>query len=179
MVDRLQQQQAAVDEFLDLLRHERRGDVRSDGRPTGTGQSSSVGSCQANDQRGVRRRTGRKPPAPRSTHFLRPVQGGPEIAFRSDVVKAGRTFNLHHVTASQEDKAVVAMSLFVHQRHRRLRVRPVGHPRRRADARDLPEPDDTDEGVGPWDTRWLGPTPERPDGTREATHRHWFRPPRR
>jgi len=23
--------------------------------------------------------------------------------------------------------------------------------------------------------RWLGPSPLRPDGTREATHRHWFR----
>ena len=26
--------------------------------------------------------------------------------------------------------------------------------------------------------RWLGPSPLRPDGTREATHRHWFRLPR-
>ena len=32
--------------------------------------------------------------------------------------------------------------------------------------------------MGPWDERWLGPSPPRPDGTREATHRHWFRIPR-
>ena len=32
--------------------------------------------------------------------------------------------------------------------------------------------------LGPWDVRWLGPSPLRPNGTREATHRHWFRLPR-
>jgi acyl-CoA thioesterase II len=34
------------------------------------------------------------------------------------------------------------------------------------------------EEIGPWEARWLGPSPLRPDGTREATHRHWFRLPR-
>ena len=43
-------------------------------------------------------------------HFLRPVQGGQEIVFRSDVVKAGRSFNLHRVTASQDGKPVITMT---------------------------------------------------------------------
>lgn len=56
---------------------------------------------------------------------------------------------------------------------------PAGVPR----PGDLPEPEpwpgDADpEDVGPWDERWIGPSPVRPDGTREATHRHWFRLPR-
>ena len=42
-------------------------------------------------------------------YFLRPVQGGQEIAFRSEVVKAGRAFNLHRVTASQRAKPVITM----------------------------------------------------------------------
>ena len=67
-----------------------------------------------------------------------PVQGGQEIVFRSEVVKAGRTFNLHHVTASQDGKPVITMTCSFTDRHRRLRVRPVGDPRRRAPARGPP-----------------------------------------
>jgi acyl-CoA thioesterase II len=44
---------------------------------------------------------------------------------------------------------------------------------------DLPEPEDTQYDIGPWDQRWLGPSRMRPAGTREATHRHWFRLPRK
>lgn len=45
---------------------------------------------------------------------------------------------------------------------------------------DVPQPDDVpipddDREPGAWDARWLGPSELRPDGTREATHRHWFR----
>ena len=44
---------------------------------------------------------------------------------------------------------------------------------------DLPEPEDTERRASArGTTRWLGPSPLRPDGTREATHRHWFRLPR-
>ena len=38
------------------------------------------------------------------------MQGGKEIVFRSEVVKAGRTFKLHHVTASQDGKPVITMT---------------------------------------------------------------------
>ena len=111
-------------------------------------------------------------------HFLRPVQGGQEIVFRSDVVKAGRSFCLHHVTASQDDKPVITMTCsftadtdgYVYD----LSGIPDGVPL----PDELPEPDDSDDEPGPWDVRWLGPSALRPDGTREATHRHWFRFPR-
>jgi acyl-CoA thioesterase-2 len=43
-------------------------------------------------------------------YFLRPVRGGQEIVFRSDVVKAGRAFTLHNVTASQAGKPVITMA---------------------------------------------------------------------
>lgn len=44
---------------------------------------------------------------------------------------------------------------------------------------DLPAPDEEEHEIGPWDVRWVGPSVPRSDGTREATHRHWFRLPRR
>ena len=50
----------------------------------------------------------------------------------------------------------------------------VAHP----DQMPEPRPNDDGEGDGPWEVRWLGPSALRPDGTREATHRHWFRFPR-
>jgi acyl-CoA thioesterase II len=43
---------------------------------------------------------------------------------------------------------------------------------------EFPEPDRPGQAVFPWDEWWLGPSALRPDGTREATHRHWFRLPR-
>jgi acyl-CoA thioesterase-2 len=111
-------------------------------------------------------------------HFLRPVKGGEEIVFRTDVVKPGRTFNLHRVTASQDGKPVVTMTCsftsdtdgYVYD----LSGIPDGVPL----PEDLPEPQGAEYGVGPWDERWVGPSALRPDGTREATHRHWFRLPR-
>ena len=44
---------------------------------------------------------------------------------------------------------------------------------------DLPEPDDdADDEVGAVGRAMARAEPLRPDGTREATHRHWFRLPR-
>ena len=112
-------------------------------------------------------------------HFLRPVQGGQEIVFRSEVVKAGPHVQPapgHRVAGRQ---AGHHDDLLVHRRHRRLRVRPVRDPRRTCPCPTTsPSPTTPTDDVGPWDTRWLGPSPLRPDGTREATHRHWFRLPR-
>jgi len=106
------------------------------------------------------------------------VQGGREITFHTTVVKAGRTFNLHRVTATQDDSPAITMSCsfttdtdgYVYD------VSPI--PEGVPPPDQLPPPDGVDGEVGPWDVRWLGPSPLRPDGTRKATHRHWFRLPR-
>ena len=46
--------------------------------------------------------------------------------------------------------------------------------------RDVPPPTELDlvRGPGPWVAGFLGPTPAAADGTRESTHRLWFRVPR-
>jgi acyl-CoA thioesterase-2 len=72
--------------------------------------------------------------------------------------------------------------MLVHDRHRGYVYDVSGIP----DGVPLPDklPDETPDGfrtddeVGPFDVRWLGPSALRDDGTREATHRHWFRLPR-
>lgn len=111
-------------------------------------------------------------------HFLRPVKGGQEIEFRSDVIKAGRTFNLHRVTASQDGKPVIMATCSFTTDTDGYVYDLSGIPEDVPPPEDLPEPDGTENEVGPWDVRWVGPSAMRPDGTREATHRHWFRMPR-
>ena len=114
-------------------------------------------------------------------HFLRPVRGGQEIAFRSDVVKAGRTFNLHHVTASQDGKPVITMTCSFTADTSDAGATCTtcrGSPTACRCPRTSPSPSTPSDEIGPWDARWLGPSAVRPDGTREATHRHWFRLPR-
>ena len=102
MTDRVEQQQAAIDDFLDLLRHERRGDTWVGRTPDwygpvvfgGVGLAITISAACGDAPAGSRLHS-------LHAHFLRPVLGGQEIVFRSEVVKAGRAFNLHHVTASQ------------------------------------------------------------------------------
>jgi acyl-CoA thioesterase-2 len=177
--NRVEQQEAAIDDFLDLLRHEQRGDSWVGRTPDWYGPVvfGGVGLAMA-----ISAACGDAPVGSRlhslHAHFLRPVQGGREIVFHSDEVKAGRTFNLHHVTGSQDGKPVITMICsfttdtdgYAYD----LSGIPDGVPR----PEDLPEPDDTEDEIRPWDERWLGPSPVRPDGTRDATHRHWFRLPR-
>ena len=180
MTDRDEQQQAAIDEFLDLLQHDRRGDAWVGQTPDWFGPVVFGGiGLAAHDQRRVRRRPGGQP-APLRARPLPPTGAGrTEIVFRSEVVKSGRTFNLHRVTASQDGKAVITMTCSFTADTDGYVYDLSGIPD------DVPLPDDAprarrrpEHGIGPWDTRWLGPSPLRPDGTREATHRHWFRLPR-
>ena len=179
VTDRVEQQQAAIDEFLDLLRHDRQADTSVGRTPDwygpvvfgGIGLALTISAACMDAPPGSRLHAAH-------AHFLRPVLGGQQIVFHSEVVKPGRTFNLHRVTAVQDAKPVVTMTCsftddtdgYVYD----LSGIPDGVPM----PEDLPEVDDDEHGVGPWDTRWLGPSPARPDGTREATHRHWFRLPR-
>jgi acyl-CoA thioesterase-2 len=177
--DLFERRQAAVDDFLDLLRHERRGEAWVGRAPDWFGPVVFGGIGLALTVRAACRN------APGSTrlqslhaHFLRPVLGGQEVVFRSVAVKTGRTLSIHAVTASQDGKpAITATCSFTTDTEGYvydLSGIPDGVPM----PEQLPEPDDPGHEVGPWDTRWVGPTPPRPDGTREATHRHWFRLPR-
>ena len=176
MIDRDARQQAAIDDFLALLEHERRGDTWVGRTPDGYGPvvfggiglAVTIGAACRDAPEGTRLHS-------LHAHFLRPVKGGQETVFRTDVMKPGRTFNLHQVTATQDGKPVITMTCsftcdtdgYVYD----LSGVPEGVPQ----PEDLPEPDLTGDEVGAWDVRWLGPSPLRPDGTREATHRHWFR----
>ena len=179
MADRAAARQEAIDEYLGLLRHEKDGDAWVGRTPDwfgpvvfgGVGLSITISAACCDAPAGSRLHS-------LHGHFLRPLQGGREIRFENEVVKAGRAFNLHRTTASQDGKPVIVMTCsftadtdgYVYD----LSGVPDGvrHPD------ELPDPDDDNREIGPWDVRWLGPTDPRPDGTREATHRHWFRMPR-
>jgi acyl-CoA thioesterase-2 len=179
VADRLEQRQAAIDDVLDLLPHERRGDTWVGRTPDWYGPVvfggvvlllTTTAACRDAPD-GARLHS-------LHAHFLRPVQGGREIAFRSEVVKAGRAFQLHLVTASQDDKPVVTMTCSFTSDTDGYVYDLSGIPDGVLLPDELPEDEPFEGEVGPWDVRWLGPSPERPDGTREATHRHWFRLPR-
>jgi acyl-CoA thioesterase-2 len=178
-MDRVEQRQAAIDEFLDVLRHEPRGYMWVGRTPDwfgpvvfgGVGLALTISAACRDAPVGSRMHS-------LHAHFLRPVQGGQEIVFRSDVVKAGRSFNLHRVTASQDGKPVITMTYSFTADTDGYEYDLSGIPDGVPPPEDLPEPDDTEHDIGPWDVRWLGPSPMRLDGTREATHRHWFRLPR-
>ena len=104
-------QQAAIDEFLDLLRYERSGDAWLGRTPDwygpvifgGVGLALTISAACLDAPPGSRLHS-------LHAHFLRPVKGGTEITFRNEVVKRGRAFCLDAVTASQEGKSVIAMT---------------------------------------------------------------------
>jgi acyl-CoA thioesterase-2 len=172
-------QQEAIDEFLDLLRLDRRSETWVGRTPDWAGPVVfggialllTTGAACRDAPEGKRLHS-------LHAHFLRPVKGGQEVVFRSEVLKAGRAFELHLVTASQDGKPAITMTCsftgdtdgYVYD----LSGIPDGVPL----PDELPEPEEVEGEVWSWDTRWLGPSDERPDGTREATHRHWFRLPR-
>jgi acyl-CoA thioesterase-2 len=175
--DRAAQQDAAVDELLALTRHERRGDVWVGRTPDwygpvvfgGVGLLLTVSAACLDAPPGARLHS-------IHAHFLRPVQGDKEIEFHNEVVKAGRTFALHLVNAWQDGKAAGRLSCsFTTDTEGGVVYDRSGIPDGVAFPENLPEQEEDDDFIGPWDTRWLGPSPLRADGTREATHRHWFR----
>lgn len=171
-----ERRQAAVDEFLDLLRLERRADEWVGRTPDwygpvvfgGIGLLLTVGAACREAPAGTRLHS-------LHAHFLRPLLGGQEVVFRSVPVKAGRTLTLNGVTASQEGRTVIASTCSFTADTGGYVYDLSGIPADVPLPDELPEPDDPDHDIGPWDTRWVGPSPVRPDGSREATHRHWFR----
>lgn len=133
-------------------------------------------------------------------HFLRPLRADGEttVALAGEMVKAGRTLTLMRVTASQDAKpAIVATCSFTADTDGYTydlsgipgdvappedidptAMPPWVEPADGEDQAALAQSDQIAEESWPWDDRWLDPSPARPDGTRESTHRHWFRIPR-
>jgi acyl-CoA thioesterase II len=178
VIDRQLAQEVAVDRLLGLLHHERRGDVWVGQAPDLYGPVVFGGMALALTISAACRDT------PAGTrlhslhgHFLRPVQGGREIVFHNDVMKAGRTFSLHVATASQDERPVMTMTCSFTTDTEGYVYDLSGIPDDVPSPDELAPADDIDDGeeIGPWDVRWLGPSPLRADGTRESTHRHWFR----
>jgi acyl-CoA thioesterase-2 len=119
----------------------------------------------------------RNPPDGRRLHslhayFLRPVVSSYPISYDVQPIRDGRTFNTRRVKAAQNDKAVLDMSCsFTADSHGYVYDLP---------ARSAALPPDSvalEAGPGPWVAAYLGPTPPADDGTRESTHRMWFRVP--
>ena len=179
MTDRHQLQQAAIDELLDLLRLERRGDAWVGRTPDwygpvvfgGTGLALTIRAACGDAPAGTRLHSVH-------AHFLRPVLGDQEIVFGSVPLKGGRSFTLNEVTASQDGKPVISMTCSFTADTDGYVYDVSGIPDGVPLPEELPEPEEAADEVGPWDTRWLGPSPLRADGNRDSTHRHWFRLPR-
>jgi acyl-CoA thioesterase II len=172
-------QQGAIDDFLRVLSQERQGERWVGRTPDGFGPvvfggiglaSTISAACRDAPDQGRLHSI--------HAHFLRPVRGGAEIAFRSEVIKAGRAFRVHRVTAEQEDRSVITMTCSFTADTEGYSYDLSGIPDGVLMPEALPEPDESGEPIGPWDVRWVGPSPPRADGTREANHRHWFRIPR-
>ena len=177
--DREARRQEAIDEFLGILRLDPHGDGWTGQAPAWHGPTLFGGVALALVITAGSRDA---PPGSRlhavHGHFLRPLHTERQIVFRNELVKQGRAFHVVRTTAVQDEKPAVVMTGsfttdgdgYVYD----LSGIPDGVPR----PDEVPEEVEPDDEIGPWDARWLGPSPVRADGTREATHRHWFRLPR-
>jgi acyl-CoA thioesterase II len=165
MADLTTGREAAIDDFLGILDLSRQGDTWVGNTPDWFGPVVFGGIGLALTISAACRDT---PPGSRlhsvHAHFLRPVGGGKEIAFETDVIKAGRSFNLHRVTATQDGKPVIMMTCSFTADADGYVYDIAGIPEGVPLPEKLPGPD-SDEDQGPWEARWLGPSPLRPDWT--------------
>jgi acyl-CoA thioesterase II len=121
----------------------------------------------------------RDAPAGRRVHslhayFLRPITSTGPISYRIGTLREGRSFTTRHVEATQFDKPVLDLACsFTGDLDRDVYVYDLpGAPG--VPAPHLLQPE---TGPGPWIAGFLGATEPRADGTRESTHRMWFRIP--
>ena len=103
-------------------------------------------------------------------YFLRPVLAEKPTSYQVEDLRVGRSFATRRLQATQGEKTVLDMTCsftadtdgYVYD------LPPSSAMPALADAPFEP-------GPGPWIVRWMGPTPARPDGTRESTHRVWLK----
>jgi acyl-CoA thioesterase-2 len=105
-------------------------------------------------------------------YFLRPVRSAGSITYRVDDLRAGRSFTARRLQATQADKAVLDLTCS-------FTADTDGYVYDLAPDEPVPPRDgsDPEPGPGPWVSVDLGPSPVRSDGTRQSTHRKWFRIP--
>jgi len=105
-------------------------------------------------------------------YFLRPVAVAQEVCYHVRPLRQGRTFTTRHLEASQDGRPVLDMSCS-------FTADTDGYVYDLPGRTDVPSPPELalEQGPGPWIAGYLGPTPPAPDGTRESTHRMWFRVP--
>jgi acyl-CoA thioesterase-2 len=106
-------------------------------------------------------------------YFLRPVLSAHPIEYRVQPIREGRSFTSRHLEASQSGKPVLDLSCSFTADTDDT----DGYVYDLPGPSEVPGPDDleVEPGPGPWVAAPVGPTPARPDGTRESTHRMWFR----
>jgi acyl-CoA thioesterase-2 len=103
-------------------------------------------------------------------YFLRPVLATEPVSYEVDVVRDGRSFASRRLDASQGGKPTLTMTgSFTADTDGYVYDLPSPHP--------MPPRDDgaAEPGPAPWVAVWHGPTPAAADGTRDSTHRMWFR----
>jgi acyl-CoA thioesterase-2 len=109
--------------------------------------------------------------APNSLHayFLGPTPTGVDPRFEVESLRDGRAFVGRRVTTVAGDRPTLALTCSFH--------RPEEGEEYQLAAPDLPGPEGLPEAGPPvpFDLRELGPTPQRRDGTYEATRRCWMR----
>jgi acyl-CoA thioesterase-2 len=108
----------------------------------------------------------------RSLHayFLGGADASRPLAHEVATVKDGRTTRTRAVTVTQDGAPVLsALCTFSADR--------PGREYDLARADELPGPEELERRStpGPFEFAFVGPTPERPDGSREQTHRAWIR----
>ena len=179
MTDPGRRQQQAVDEFLAVLRLERDGErwigrTPDWGGPTvfgGVGLAMTI-SAACRDAPETKRLHSLH------AHFLRPLQSAGEVDFTAEVLKAGRSFHLLHVTAAQHGKRAITATCSFTTDGEGYVYDASGIPDDVPTPDEIPAPVPEDDELWPWDDRFVGPSAPRGDGTRESTHRRRFRLPR-
>ncbi len=108
-------------------------------------------------------------------YFLRPVNALRQVTYRVRALREGRTFAARNLEATQDGKPVLDMSFSFTEDTDDADAYVYDLPGRR----DVPPPTElpVEQGPGAWVAGWVGPTPPAEDGTRESTHRMWFRIP--
>jgi acyl-CoA thioesterase-2 len=105
-------------------------------------------------------------------YFLRPVLAETAVSYRVRDLREGRSFTSRRLEASQDGKQVLDVTCS-------FTTDTDGYVYDLGGLGDVPPPDDAlaEPGSPPWEAIWLGPSEPRADGTRDSTHRKWFRVP--
>ena len=125
-----------------------------------------------NHRRDARRARGPAAPLARTRTSCDRCSPGRPCRTQVRPIREGRAFTSRHVDATQEGKPVLELSCS-------FTADTEGYVYDLPGRTDIPLPEGLphEPGPGPWVAGWVGPTTPAADGTRESTHRMWFRIP--